>query len=46
MTDSYQELVVYIDRLELYIAGVVALFVISLIATAWLLFADKGEDDE
>lgn len=47
MTDSYQQLVADIERLTWYIRGIVALFVIAIIATFVLLFVLKeGKDDE
>lgn len=46
MTDDYLELMALVERLTWYLRGIVALFVISVLATAYLLFSKREEDDE
>ena len=46
MTDDYQHLMAYVDRLELYIAIVVSLFVLSVIATALFIFWSREDNDD
>lgn len=47
MTDSYSNLVAYVETLTIYLWVIGTLFAISLIATIWLLFfTDEGEGDE
>lgn len=45
MTDSYLELQAYVDRLTVYLWIIGALFVISVIATVYVLFFAKGDEE-
>ena len=48
MTDSYLEIQAYVERLELYLWLMGALFTVAVAATAYLFFGinDEEGDDE